>query len=225
MDNIKEVAQVIVEAYRYSLLGIALLGLVAWKKPVPFYRMLSVYLILMAGMEFFGVYLAKVLNGRNHIFVLLDALTDVAFFSVLYARCLLEKKTKLFLLLSILSAAYICFEIFYNFIYKQVSVKEFQPYSKIVSDAFIIILALHFLYEKMNAFTATKVKHFWFNNVVMLYFTINLLVYLPFNFLVNESTGVKFVFWTLNVFCIEAFYLFLLSVILKEALRKKAVTS
>ncbi|MFY7729295.1 MAG: hypothetical protein ACOVRN_07250 [Flavobacterium sp.] len=225
MNEIRVIAEIILKIYQYSLLGIAFLGLVAWKKPSLFYRMLSVYLLLMTGMEFFGIYLAKVLNGRNHIFVLLDALTDVVFFSVLYGRCLLEKKTKLFLLLSILSGAYICFEIFFNFMYKQVSVNEFQPYSKIVSDAFIIILALNFLYEKMNAFTATKVKHFWFNNIVMLYFTINLLVYLPFNFLVNESTGVKFVFWTLNIFCIEAFYLFLLSVILKDALDKKAITS
>jgi len=225
MDNIKEVANVIAEAYRYSLFGIAILGLVAWKKPLPFLRMLSVYLVLMAGMEHFGMYLAKVLNGRNHIFVLLDALTDVVFFSVLYGRYLFTKKSKLFLALSVLSVAYICFEIFYNFIYKQVSVKEFQPYSKIVSDAFVIVLALNFLYEKMNAFTATKVKHFWFNNIVMLYFTINLLVYLPFNFLVNESTGVKFVFWTLNIFCIEAFYLFLLGLIVNDALSKKAITS
>lgn len=225
MDDIQKVAQIIVEAYRYSILGIAVLGLVAWKKPSPFYRMLSVYLILMAGMEHFGMYLVSVFNGNNHIFVLLDALTDVVFFSVLYGRYLLEKKNKLFLVLSVLSAVYIFFEIFYNFIYRQVSVKEFQPYSKIVSDAFIIVLALNFLYEKVNAFTATKVKQFWFNNVVMLYFTINLLVYLPFNFLVNESTGVKFIFWTLNIFCIEAFYVFLLGLIIKNTLFKKHITS
>lgn len=96
MDNIKEVANVIAEAYRYSLFGIAILGLVAWKKPLPFLRMLSVYLVLMAGMEHFGMYLAKVLNGRNHIFVLLDALTDVVFFSVLYGRYLFTKKVSCF---------------------------------------------------------------------------------------------------------------------------------
>lgn len=225
MVEIRQIADTVISIYQYSIVVIAVLGLVAWKKNFPFFRMLSVYLVLMAGMEHFGMYLVKVLNGRNHIFVLFDALTDVVFFSVLYGRYLFAKKSKLFLALSVLSAAYICFEIFYNFIYKQVSVKEFQPYSKIVSDAFVIVLALNFLYEKMNAFTATKVKHFWFNNVVLLYFTINLLVYLPFNFLVNESTGVKFVFWTLNVVCIEAFYLFLLGLIVKDALSKKAITS
>lgn len=225
MNEIKEIAEIIITIYQYSIVAIAVLSLVAWKKPFPFYRMLSVYLVLMAGMEHFGVYLAKALNGRNHIFVLLDALTDVVFFSILYHKYLQVKKNTAFLILSALSAAYICFEIFYDFMYKQVSIQDFQPYSKIVSDAFIIVLALNFLYENINAFTATKVKHFWFNNVVMLYFTINLIVYLPFNFLVNESTGVKFVFWTLNVFCIEAFYLFLLGLILKNALSKKAVTS
>jgi hypothetical protein len=57
--------------------------------------------------------------------------------------------------------------------------------------------------------------------VVLIYFTINTLVFLPFNFLVNESSGVKFYFLTGNVFMTFFFYVYLTSLVWKNGTANK----
>jgi uncharacterized membrane protein len=114
---------------------------------------------------------------------------------------------------------YIVVEFFEYFIFGTLDIKQFQPYSKIVDNFIIIVMALVFYYEKMNSFNETKWSNFKLNTAILIYFTINAIVFLPFNFIINENIGVRFYIWTVNVVIILLFYSYLTILIWKNSRR------
>lgn len=221
MDDIRATAEIILATYRYVLIGGVVLSLVSFIKANTFYRTLVGYLCIMGAMEFTGYFLGYILKVSNHIIVLLAALADLVFFLYLYKRFFFKKKNKFIMAVAALGILYILFEIHFNFIYTRVPIQEFQPYAKPVSNIVVILLTLTFLYERISTYSDSKLDKFAFNNVVLIYFTLNTIIYLPFNFLVNENSGVKFYFWSANVILILLFYMYLTMQICKNAFFKR----
>jgi hypothetical protein len=224
MDEIRAIAEIILSAYRYVLIGSVVIALASLIKSNSFYRMLAVYLCLMGAIEFTGYFLGYVLKVSNHIIVLLSALADLVFFLCLYKKFLFKRKNTVITIVAFLGILYVLAEIYLNFIYERVSIQEFQPYAKPVSNIIIIVLSLTFLYEKMSSYTDARLGNFAFNNVVLIYFTLNTLIYLPFNFLVNENSGVKFYFWGANIILILLFYVYLTTQICRNTFLKRKET-
>lgn len=209
MEDIRAIAEIILSTYRFVVVVAVLIAVVCIPRTNSFHKYLITYLCLTGGMEIFGYILGYVIKTSNHIIVPLSALVDLCFFSALYRRFLLKQKNLWVTLLSAMGILYILFEIFYNFIYQTVSAKDFQPYAKPVTNSIIVILTLTFLYEKMSSYTESKLANFTFNNTVLVYFTLSTIFFLPFNFLVNESSGIKFYFWSANIALILFFYVYL----------------
>lgn len=223
MDDIRATAEIILAIYRYVLIGGIMLSLASFVKADAFYRTLIGYLCIMGAMEFTGYFLGYILKVSNHIIVLLAALADLVFFLYLYKRFFFKAKNKLITTIAALGILYILYEIYFNFIYTRVPVQEFQPYAKPVSNIVVILLALTFLYERVSTYSDSRLDKFPFNNVVLMYFTLNTIIYLPFNFLVNENSGVKFYFWSANVILILLFYMYLTVQICNNAFFKRVV--
>ncbi|WP_231559611.1 hypothetical protein [Flavobacterium rivuli] len=116
--------------------------------------------------------------------------------------------------------SYIITEFFQYFVFNTINVKQFQPYAKITDNFIVIIMALVFYYQKMNSFNETWLTNFKLNTVILLYFTVNAIIFLPFNFIINASGNAKFYIWTINVFFITSFYLYLTILIWKNGSNK-----
>ncbi|MFL9842846.1 hypothetical protein [Flavobacterium rhizosphaerae] len=192
------------------------IGMLFYKRLNGFYRSLSIFLGLMLIIELAMRLLGNIL-GYNYIFQPYYAITEIAFFIYFYNKYLLSKKYKALLALQVFICVYDMAEILY-YAFNPVSPAQFQSYGKPLGNFLVIIMVLTYFYEKINSFDAHRAKHIGFNLMVFLYFSCSTLVFLPFNFMLNESTGIKFYFWTFNAVLIFIFYSYLCLQIIKNLL-------
>ncbi|MXN91086.1 hypothetical protein GR160_07570 [Flavobacterium sp. Sd200] len=155
------------------------------------------------------------ISGNNFIVLLVYSLIELVFFVYFYSRFMLNKPNKIIIGLGAVAAVYIVAEIVQYFA-NPMYIKQFQPYAKVVDNFVIIIMALAFFYQKMRSFNETRWGNFKLNTVLLIFFTLNTIIFLPFNFLVNDSSGVVFYIWTANGLAISFFYLYLFSLIFKN---------
>lgn len=164
-------------------------------------------------------------DGNNLIILPAFSLIEVLLFIVLYKRYLLKKNHKILTFLALCGIVYIITEIFMNFIIKDVVAKDFQPYAKVVDNFIVIISAFVFFYEKINIFKESKWDYFRLNAVIIVFFSLNMIFFLPFNFLINESSGLKFYFWLGNLIITVLFYSYLTHCIWKNGRTHKLLPS
>jgi hypothetical protein len=130
-----------------------------------------------------------------------------------------KAKHKLIIVFSFLAIGYIVWEIFK---FKS-DVKEFQTYSKIADNFIIVLLTLAFFFEKINIFKESKWDNFRLNAVILAFFSINMLFFLPYNFIINETIG--FWFWLGILVSTTLFYTYLTHCIWKNGRTRKLLPS
>ncbi|MEL1245418.1 hypothetical protein AAEO56_14180 [Flavobacterium sp. DGU11] len=184
-----------------------IIGWVYKKSLDKIHKSLTFYLLLMLCLDLSARILGKL--GNNFIILLVYSLIDLCFFLYLYNKLLLKKYNKIFLITGVIGIAYIVGEIFYFFILNKLDAKQFQPYSKVVDNFIVVLMALAFYLERISNFKESHWNNFVLNTVLLVFFTITLIVFLPFNFLVNEKTGLKFYFFHINIVMIIALYMYL----------------
>jgi hypothetical protein len=180
------------------------MGVYFYKYLDPIYKGVSLYLLLMLCVDFSGRTL-KVLYGNNLIVLLVFSLIELTFFLYFFYKFLFKSRHRLIIGLSTLAMLYILYEIV---IYK-VDAKQFQSYAKVADNFVVITLALAFFHERINIYKESKWDNFQLNAVILAFFSINLIFFLPLNFLINESTGLKFYFWLGNLVITLLFYSYL----------------
>lgn len=143
------------------------------------------------------------LYGNNLFILLIYSLIEVIIFTYFYFKFIFKRKHYLALIFSIIGIVYICWEIvkFEN------NIIDFQPYSKVVDNAVIIYLSLTFLYEKVIEFKQFKFQELYLQLAILIFFTINSIIFLPLNFILNQAVG-KY-FWQIILVITVIFYSYL----------------
>lgn len=159
------------------------------------------------------------LFGNNHILLLVYSFLELLFAGYFYLVVLSDLKHKLLKGLVGFGLLYIIYEIFVS-LYIKTDVGQFQPYSKVVDDFVVILLSLTFFYENISKKLGGEWRIFNLNIAFLIYFTVNLIVFLPFNFLVNENSGLKFYVWFLNMVANIVFYAYIIFFIWNDKLVK-----
>ncbi len=194
-------------------------GFYNYKKIDAMHKSIAIYLLLMLLMEVASRVLG--MYGNNFIILPVISLLELSFFIYFYSSYLLRRK-KVFTWVGILGVVYIVGETIFYFVLNDVSAKQFQPYSKVVDNFIIIVMALAFFLEKIDGYKETNWNNFRLNTMLLIFFTINTLVFLPFNFLVNETTGLKFYFWSINIIILIILDIYLAYSIWKNARKPKS---
>ncbi|MFL9842847.1 hypothetical protein [Flavobacterium rhizosphaerae] len=184
-----------------------IMGLIFYKKLPGFYRSLVVFLGLMLLVERIMFYIANS-TGSNYVVQPYYALIELVFFVFLYKKYMLNKNYTLLLILEITSIAYLIYEIIYYSLITTTA-EQFQSYAKPLDNFIIILLSLCYLYENTNSFDASRFKYLWFNIIVLAYCSLSTFIFLPFNFMINQSTNLIFVFWLINIIALVVFYGFI----------------
>ncbi|AXG72925.1 hypothetical protein DVK85_01230 [Flavobacterium arcticum] len=201
----------------FLILGV-LLGMLLYKRLNAIHKSIIYYFLAMLCVDLTGRFLAQ--YGNNHVVLIVYSLVEVMGVGYFYYKFLLSKRYVPIFIVNILAILYISWELF-SYLFFKTDVKYFQPYAKVVDNFVVILLALTFLYEKMNDFKESRWDNFKLNIVVLVFFTLNTLIFLPFNFLVNESTGIKFYFWMGNLLIVLLFYGFLINEVWKNGRQSK----
>ncbi len=201
----------------FLIIGV-LSGCLLYKRLDAIHKGIAYYLLAMLFVDIVSRYLWR--YGNNQIILLVYSLIEVIGVSYFYYKLLLTKKYIVTFIINAVVIVYIVWELF-SYLFFGTDVQHFQPYAKVVDNFMIILLALSLLYEKMNSYKESRWDNFRLNIVVLIFFTLNTLIFLPFNFLVNEGTGIKFYFWTGNVILLLLFYGFLTWSIWKNGRQNK----
>lgn len=203
--TLPEVALILTDASPAILIVGMLIGFSRFKKLNIIYKYITAYLCLM----FLADMASRIevgLGDNNFFFFLVYSFTEAVFFLLFYNKVLFKKPHRGLLILGFIGLAYILSEII---LFENVGAKEFQPYAKVVDNFIIILLTLGYFYEKINNYSNTRWENFQLNAVILAFFTINLILFLPLNFLINEATNLKFYFWLGLLFITVLFYLYL----------------
>ncbi|AWG24380.1 hypothetical protein [Flavobacterium kingsejongi] len=150
--------------------------------------------------------------GNNLIFILIFALLELGVFSILYYN-LLKKNKKVFLIGIGIAVLFMLWEIWSL---KMLHVADFQSYSKVVDTFLIVCFSIAYFFEKINSQTQTEWDLFLLNSVILGFFSLNLIFFLPINYLINETSILKFYFWFANLILTLLFYVFLTRAIWKN---------
>lgn len=185
------------------VIGISI-GIYLYKDLNSIYKTITWYLILMLLVDIVSRILGYYSN--NLIVLLVYSLFELLLFIFIYNKYLFRAKHPLMLGVSAIAVLYIVWEII---VLRKIEAQEFQSYAKVADNFIIITLALGFFHEKINVFKESKWDNFRLNAVILIFFSVNMLFFLPINFLINESTGLKFYFWFGNLGITLLFYSFL----------------
>jgi len=194
------------------LIGISI-GIYYFRNLNILHKGITYYLLVMLCVDILSRILQYYL-GNNLVLLLVYSLIEMIMFIYFYYKYLFKSRHIVVAMLCCVAILYIIWELFYI----TNNVRQFQSYSKVVDNFIIIMLALAFLSEKINEYKESRLDSFYINAVILIFFSINLIFFLPLNFILNEKTGLYF--WLLNLITTVSFYLYLTYSILKSKTNK-----
>ena len=175
------------------------------------YRLLVVYLagafIMDLLFRYFGFY--SPLKYNLFLFPIFGFF-ELSVLSVLYYKYIFKSISKSLLVFIVFMLLIITFEIFS--INKLLQIKTFYSFGKVIADVSIIWFCLLYYWQVFKGKIPVKSKYGALNAAILIYFSVNLVISLPLNFLVNEKLSVVIFFWVINLISILLFYLFLIYV-------------
>ncbi len=147
--------------------------------------------------------------GNTLMVLYIYSFFELAFMIYFFKKYMFLKKQLFLTALGIAGLIYIVAEMLLIFVFKGLVVKEFQPYAKVVDNFVIVLMALAYLHEKMTRYSESAWGSFRLNMVFLVFFTLNTMIFLPFNFMINATGNTKFYFWAGHIILLILFYLYL----------------
>lgn len=197
-------------ATRIVLWFAGILGCLLYKTLTKKYQLIIVYILLALSIDCFAFLLKK--NALYNLFLLpVYSFIELAIFSKVYKdyfikdyRLLLNVFTVFIHSLILLDVAFLCD--FFN-------AKTFYAFSKVITDIGIITFCLLYYWKSLKEDQIINKELLLLNAGFLCYFSINLLIFLSMNFLINASLHLVDPFWILNALSALFLYLFLIYMI------------
>ncbi len=158
------------------------------------------------------------LLGSNLVFFIIFSIFELLFFYFFYQKHFSYNKKRLLMNAFVyLAVAYMLGELYYLLNTKP---KEFQTYSRSLSSFVILVIIFDYLFKllKSNNLKSNQLKQC---SILIVYCSINLIFFLPFNFLINVHSSVKFYFWFFNLITTVVFYSLIIKEIWKNGSKQK----
>lgn len=181
-----------------------ILGIVAgsyyFKKLDPTHRILLFYLLACLLIDLACRVYGKMF-GNNLIFISVFGFLELVLFSVLYLHFL--KGNKFLWMLVVPALGFIVVEGVSINVY---NLADFQIYSRVIASFLITIMSIAYYFEKINNEVVVSQNMLFLNSSVLVFYALNLICFLPINFLINEHSDIKFYFWFANLVITLVFY-------------------
>lgn len=155
--------------------------------------------------------------GNNLLFLVVFSLLELLFFYKFYRTCFFKRKVPRHFVATLIACIYMTGEIY---LLSTTRPEEFQSYSKTLGSFIILLMIIDFLFEMLNKKQLNN-DLLKFNSILIIYFSINLIFFLPVNFLINAPSYIKFYFWFVHLIVTILFYLFIMIGIWKNGVKRK----
>jgi len=169
------------------------------------YKLIGIYIGLSILVELLTTYFMRS-TGYNLFLLPIYSFAELAIFSTIYLRFFL-KGEKIIQGLLVLAHALILLD--FLFLCDLFNAKTFYAFSKVIADIAIVLLCLRYYWAILKEEMPIDKELLLLNSVFIGYFSINSIIFLSINFLVNESLNLVTPFWILNALSALFLYLFL----------------
>ena len=190
------------------LFGIGL-GLFFFSKLEKVHRILLLYLIAAFVVDILSRVLAEFYNN-NLILIPIFGLLELLILSWLFFKYLLEVQSKWWYVLIGLLVIFNLKEIIFLM---DVKPKDFYCHSRVLDSLVIAVMSLVFFIRQINFDDQGKRGFLLLSTIIFAFHSINLILYLPINFLINETSNIKFHFWGLSLVLTLIFYISIIRVL------------
>lgn len=182
------------------------------------YYYLGFYIWLTILTNYIGLYFSS-----NLFWLPIYSFAELSIFSIIYLRFFLKGEKKVLQLLLLLAQALIVLD--FLFLCDLFNAKTFYAFSKVVADVAIVLLCLRYYWTILQEDTPIDKELLLLNSVFIGYFSINTIIFLSINFLVNESLDLVTPFWVLNALNALFLYSFLTYMIWQHGRIQKTLPS
>ncbi|MEM9822200.1 MAG: hypothetical protein AAF985_14050, partial [Bacteroidota bacterium] len=118
--------------------------------------------------------------------------------------------TRIWSIMIVLLVSYSLYEII---ILWEVNPKDFFCLSKVFNSLAIVIMSIVFYIAQIARDHQAKPTFFLLNTIIFAFHSLNLILYLPINFLINENSNIKFYFWSISLVLTLLFYLSIIHIL------------
>lgn len=196
-------SETILNSAKWGLYIVGISNFCFYKKLTPIYQYLSFYIWFTILVNFMGDYLSY-----NLFLLPIYSFVELAIFSAIYLRFFLKKGENT-VLQGLLLLAHGLIVLDFLFLCDLFNAKTFYAFSKVVADLAIVLLCLRYYWTILKEETPIDKELLLLNSVFIGYFSINSIIFLSINFLVNESIDLVTPFWILNALSALFLYSFL----------------
>jgi hypothetical protein len=190
-------------------------GVCYYKALDPEYKTLVYYLFVMSLIDLASRWCGLV-YGNNLFFIPVLGFSEIFIFSLVYYFIGFKNDPKLIYLLLMVNSAALIFSILEIFEAAAFVIKDFQLYSKAANSLFIIIFAAIFFIRDIRKNQSPKKHIFILNSGILAFFSLNIIIFLPLDLLINENSVYRFYIWFTNLVLTLLFYCFLIYAIWKN---------
>lgn len=193
------------------LIGI-IVGLKYINYLAPSWRLILAYLVVCLVVDLLYRYLGFYSHSKYNLFMIpIFGFLELSIFSVLYYKYIFQNKSKSLLIFIVTILLLILYEVISTL--KSSHKESFHSYGKVVADASIVFFCLIYYWRVVKGQIPINSEYNFLNSVVFVYYSVNLLLYLPVNFLVNAKLTLVIFFWVVNLISMVLFYLILIYLI------------
>ena len=181
-------------------------GVYCFKRLDTIGKLLWLYLAGSLIIDLLSRLLAEMKGNNLFLFFVLTFL-ELFVFLLLYYH--LVKKKKIILVMAVFGIVYTVVETIYV---NAADIKVFQPYSKALVPLLIVMMSLLFFFELIRDeenLYKNEGDYLVLNSMILCFFSLEFLIFLPMNFLVNNAIQLVGYVLISNVFFMILFYLYL----------------
>lgn len=180
------------------------IGVLHFKKYPKIAKLILGYFFLQLVVELTSRYFGFVNAAKNNLFLFsIVAILDVLFYTSLYYFFILQQK-RVWLLGLI--ATGLTFLIIIMSQKNSVPLSSFDSYEKVIADACVCLLAVISSFEMVTGKNNIKTGIMRINAAVLLYFSLDILISLTSNFLINAGASFIIYFWLLRLILLLFLY-------------------
>ena len=186
-----------------------ILGVLYYSRLENIHRILLLYMLVALIIDILGRIMGHYFNN-NLILIPIFGLLELVILSRLYLKHLIVIKNKYWLIpLGLL----ILFNLVEIFTLINVEPKDFYCISRVLDALAIVIMSIVFYVKLIASDSPIKPSFLFLNSVVFAFQSLNLILYLPINFLINVESNIKFHFWTTSLVLTLIFYIAIIRII------------
>lgn len=181
------------------------------------YKVICIYLLSALLFDIAGRITGHVI-GNNLFLIPIFGLVELIIISILYGLYLIPEQRSLVFAIAGAGSIYIVYECITTDFTNTV---EFQSYARPLEAFLIVIFSIIFYIKSLTKEENLNQNLLGLNALILIFFSLNLVLLLPINYLVNTDLQIRFYFWFANQIITLIFYIILIQSIWKNGKIRK----